>query len=235
MANRPKLIMFDLDGTLIKMDAENFEKNYTKLIVKYFSQWMAVEDASKSLKEAVTTMATVNNGETNKKKFYRCFEGKTTISLEEIMAKESEFYETQFHNVKSHIERNDNMFEAVEVLKQKKVDMLIATNPLFPQIATYTRMKWGGYNTEDFKLITTFEDCHYTKFHSEYYQNDILKRLDLKPEDCLMVGNNTMEDGLASAQGIKTIIITDEIIEAGDKYPYERMNSGEFLEYVRKL
>lgn len=235
MSNKPKLILFDLDGTLTKMDTDSFEKDYTKLIVQYFSQWMKVEDAISSFKEAVKVMTVVNDGRTNKDKFYSCFEGKTTIPLSEIQSKEKEFYETQFLHLEGHIDCNENMHEATKLLKEKGMEMLLATNPLFPQIATYTRMKWANYSPDDFKLVTTFEDCHYTKYHKEYYQLDILDRFDLKAEDCLMVGNNTMEDGLAASLGIKTIIISDEIIDSGDKYPYTKMTSSEFLAYVREL
>ncbi|MFV0255180.1 MAG: HAD family hydrolase [Erysipelotrichaceae bacterium] len=230
-----KLILFDLDGTLIHLDAQNFERDYTKLIISYFSQWLDATMVQDTFARALKTMVEVEDNRTNKEKFYSCFAGNDKISLSEIMAKEADFYHQHFDKLKPYIKENTNMSHAIAILKEKQFPMAIATNPLFPRIATLSRLKWGNYHKEDFSLITTFEDCHFTKFHKKYYEIDILKRLNLKAEDCLMVGNNTVEDGLASSLGIQTIIITDDIIDQANQYQVTKMTSQEFLEYVRKL
>ena len=39
----------------------------------------------------------------------------------------------------------------------------------------------------------TYESCHYCKPNPEYYV-ELLERHDLKPEECIMVGNDVEED-----------------------------------------
>ena len=53
---------------------------------------------------------------------------------------------------------------------------------------------------------------HYCKPNPKYY-TEILEMLGKKPEECLMVGNNTDEDcAAAQAAGMKTILVTDCLI-----------------------
>ena len=74
------------------------------------------------------------------------------------------------------------------------------------------RLSWIGLTAEDFSLITTYENMHYCKPNPKYYE-EILKMIGKKPEECLMVGNNTDEDcAAASAAGLKTVLVTDFLI-----------------------
>ena len=60
------------------------------------------------------------------------------------------------------------------------------------------RIKWAGLDAEDFELITTYEDNCYCKPNVDYYRT-ILEQFHLRPEECLMVGND----------GVKTFLVTD--------------------------
>ena len=55
-------------------------------------------------------------------------------------------------------------------------------------VATY----WAGLKPEDFELYTTYENTGYCKPNPKYYQ-DILERLDLTAQECMMVGNDIYE------------------------------------------
>ena len=47
--------------------------------------------------------------------------------------------------------------------------MVAATNPLFPKVATMNRLRWAGFDPEDFALFTTYEHYHYCKPNPAYY------------------------------------------------------------------
>ena len=91
---------------------------------------------------------------------------------------------------------------------------ILATNPLFPAAATLSRIRWAGMEPEDFEWVTTYENSSYCKPNPQYYQ-EILERTGLKPEECLMVGNDAVEDTAALAIGIPVFLLTDCLINKG--------------------
>ena len=88
---------------------------------------------------------------------------------------------------------NPKARETVDTLKGAGYRLALATNPLFPAVATESRIRWAGLEPGDFELYTTYENTGYCKPNPAYYR-DLLERLDCDAEDCLMVGNDVEED-----------------------------------------
>ena len=55
-----------------------------------------------------------------------------------------EYYRTEFQKVKDVCGFAPRAAEVVRFLQEKKVRVALATNPLFPAIATESRMRWAG-------------------------------------------------------------------------------------------
>ena len=88
----------------------------------------------------------------------------------------------------------------------------------------------------DFELITTYEDCRFCKPNPAYFQ-EILTELGLRPEECLMVGNDVEEDLVIRSLGVKTFLVTDTL-ENKKGLPVETDYRGtleELLEFVKEL
>ena len=94
------------------------------------------------------------------------------------------------------------------VLNRRGYMEKLGTNPVFPKVATMNRIKWAGLDAEDFELITTYEDNCYCKPNVDYYRT-ILEQFHLRPEECLMVGNDVEEDLAIRKLGVKTFLVTD--------------------------
>ena len=101
--------------------------------------------------------------------------------------------------------------QIVDWLCEKGIRVVLATNPLFPSVATENRIRWAGLRPEDFAYFTTYENSRYCKPNLDYYR-EILEKLSLKPEECLMVGNDVGEDMVAEQMGMKTFLLTDCLI-----------------------
>jgi len=43
----------------------------------------------------------------------------------------------------------------------------LATNPLFPQEATYSRIRWAGLSPSDFEHCTTYENASFCSLNSD--------------------------------------------------------------------
>ena len=114
--------------------------------------------------------------------------------------------------------------------------VVLATNPLFPSIATYSRIKWAGLDPEDFEMITTFETARHSKPNPDYYR-DILATLDVKPENCVMVGNDVQEDMVAKQVGMKVFLLIGDLINrtGEDISVYPHGSFPELLTFIREL
>ena len=115
----------------------------------------------------------------------------------------------------------------IKILKEKGVRVVLATNPVFPAVATLNRIRWAGLNSEDFEYITTYENSSYCKPNPSYYQ-EILAKIGVEPSQCIMVGNDVGEDMVAPSQlGMKTFLLTDCLINKTQK-SVEEYNHGDF-------
>ena len=111
--------------------------------------------------------------------------------------------------------------------------IVLATNPLFPSIATESRMRWAGLAPDDFELYTTYENSSFCKPNPKYYE-EILGKLGVSAEECLMVGNDVTEDMIAETLGMKVFLLTDCLINKENKDISAFVN-GSFSELMEFL
>ena len=104
----------------------------------------------------------------------------------------------------------------VKKLKAAGYRVLLATNPIFPAIATESRIRWAGLEPEDFALYTTYENACRCKPNPDYYR-DILSSMELDGAECLMVGNDATEDTAAELAGMQVFLLTDCLINKENK------------------
>ncbi len=232
-----KTVLFDLDGTLLPMDQDEFTRGYFSLL----AQKMAPRgyDAEK-LVDAVWsgTAAMVKNdgSKTNEKAFWQRFSEIFGNKVFDDYPLFEEFYENEFNGAQKCCGFNPQSAETVKKLKAAGIRAALATNPIFPAIATESRIRWAGLDPSDFELYTTYENMSHCKPNPAYY-SDIIEMLALKPEETLMVGNDVSEDMIAEGLGMKVFLLTDCMINKENKdisaYPhggFEELNKFLFEE-----
>lgn len=141
-----------------------------------------------------------------------------------------DYYCSDFAKVKDVCGFNPKAKEAVDKAKELGYRVVLATNPIFPEIATINRIKWAGLEPEDFELFTTYENTGYCKPNLKYY-TDILNRIGAEPNECVMVGNDVGEDMVARKLGMKVFLVTGCIINKGSEDISEYPN-GDFDELI---
>ena len=124
--------------------------------------------------------------------------------------------------------------ECVREAQAAGMQVVLATNPIFPAVATESRIRWAGLEPEEFELYTTYENIGYCKPNPSYYQ-EILNRLGEAPEHCLMVGNDVGEDMIARDLGMQVFLLTDCLINRENKDISVYPNGGfdELMDYIR--
>ncbi len=207
-----KAVLFDLDGTLLPMDQNVFVKTYFKGLAKA----LAVHGYdSKELVDVVwqgTEAMIHNNGNaTNETVFWTHFCNHYGEQAKADIIHFERFYQTGFDNVQSVCSDHPMAKKIIEYLKEQGVVTVLATNPIFPSVATEKRIQWAGLLPKDFALYTTYENCRYSKPDLRYYQ-DILEQLGLAAEECLMVGNDVADDMVVTELGMKAFLLTDCLI-----------------------
>lgn len=207
-------ILFDLDGTLLPMDNEVFTKGYFKGLAGKLAQLgYEPQHLIKTVWGGTAAMVKNDGTRPNMDCFWETFAAlNADVFKPEHMAITDSFYTNEFRAVKSCTGENPLAKPLIEALKKDGYTVVLATNPLFPKAGIETRLSWIGLTCDDFTLVTTYENMHFCKPNPKYY-TEILEVIGKKPEECLMVGNNTDEDcAAATVAGLKTVLVTDCLI-----------------------
>ena len=221
-------VLFDLDGTLLPMDQDAFTKSYFSNLAAKAATKGYQPDALIDTVWAGTAAMVKNDGEkTNEAVFWELFAAKYGGDALNDIPFFEEFYRTDFQKAKELCGFAPMAKEIVHSLKARGLRVILATNPLFPAIATESRIRWAGLEPEDFELYTTYENSRHCKPNPEYYK-DIMAELNLVPEECVMVGNDVGEDMIAETLGMKVFLLTDCLInkqnEDISRYPHGGFN-----------
>ena len=232
-----RYILFDLDGTLLPMDQELFVKAYFgRLAGRLAPLGYEPEKLIKAIWSGTGAMIKNDGSQTNEAAFWSHF---STIFGEDARKDEPEFetfYRTDFQQVQSVCGFEPKAAQVIQELKSMGYTLALATNPIFPAIATESRMRWAGLKQEDFVLYTTYENSSHCKPNPDYYR-DILTQLNAAPEECLMVGNDVTEDMVAETLGMKVFLLTDCLINKQGKdiscYPHGGFDA--LMNYIQTM
>lgn len=220
-----KNVMFDLDGTLLPMDMEEFTNGYFKTLVKKcIPHGYDPENLIKTIWAGVKAMVMNDTDSPNEEAFWEKF---VEIYGEESLKDRAifdEFYDKDFICAKEFTGYNPKAKETVEAIKNAGYTVTLATNPIFPETATRQRVNWTGMDVSDFEYFTTYENSTSCKPNPKYYI-ELLEKLSYDPKECLMVGNDVEEDMEAALKaGMQVFLITDCMINKNDrdinKYPH---------------
>lgn len=226
-----KTILFDLDGTLLPLNLDNFIKIYFAAMGKKFQDLIDAKTLAKYIMTATEVMVKNTEYRTNETVFMEKFEQLIQSDLRVYQKRFDEFYDCEFFETKATVVNTPVMQDSVNLLKDKGYEMVIATNPLFPEKAIHHRIRWSGFDPKDFIYVTSYEKNHYCKPQLHFYQ-ELLKETGKNPQECLMVGNDVQEDMIAGKLGIQTYLITDFMIHRTPE-PVDVTYQGTYSDFYR--
>ena len=229
-----KAVLFDLDGTLLPMDQDEFIGAYfTELAKVVCGENLAPETLKEMIWASTKAMIKNDGSRTNKEAFWDSFRQIVGDECERIKPLCDGFYSTDFHNVKAVTKENPLAKKAVQLAGEKGRKVVLSTNPLFPMDGQKTRISWIGLTEDDFEFITSYETDSFCKPNPQYFVS-ICERLGVKPEECLMVGNDEREDMYAASSiGMNCFLVTDCMI-ACEEHPWNG-ERGNFEDLIKKL
>ena len=232
-----KNILFDLDGTLLPMDEDVFTRQY----FGYLCEKMAPLDFEpKRLINTIwkgTEAMYRNDGHcSNEDAFWACYTEEYGEPKEKNHHHFVDFYSNEFNKAITSTSPTPLAREIIDLCHRKGLNVILATNPLFPRMATLNRIHWAGLDEDDFSDITTYENSNYCKPDVRYYQ-EIIDRNNIDPAESMMVGNDITEDLSACDLGMKTYLVTDCLLNKGsrtDDSDY-RGSLSDLLQFLKQL
>lgn len=227
-------ILFDLDGTLAPFVQDEFVRTYFKALVRRLAPMgYDGERLVAALWKGVDAMVANDGTQTNRQRFWEVFTrelGIQALALESIL---EDFYAREFDGARAVLRENVDRGPLLRGLREKGYTLALATNPVFPAVAVETRLGWVGLTAGDFVWVTAYENSRHSKPNPDYYR-DILKRIGKRGEECLMVGNNPVDDMSALEAGMAVYLVTDCIENPGG-VPVESFPHGSFRELEASL
>lgn len=207
------VVFFDLDGTLLPIDIDDFLKKYFKALTREFSDTFDPDYFVKSLLKATNAMIENNGERLNIDVFIDSFLNLMDVDNQsDMMNRFDKFYQEKFPHLGADIKASKVPANLIKHLKESGYQLVLATNPVFPLQAIKERMNWANVDPGDFVYISCYENMHYCKPNPGFYQ-EILQKIDVEPERAMMIGNDVQEDMIAATLGMETYLLTDFLID----------------------
>ena len=232
-----KAVFFDLDGTLLPMDQDEFIKAYLNGLVKTLAPKgydpTAIGDA---LWTSTRAMMKNDGGLSNEEVFWQSFCQILGDRVRDEETRLEEFYKGVFQAIKNVCGYTPRAKEIVERVKTAGLTVVLATSPLFPKVATDNRIRWAGLEPTDFAYVTTYENSRFCKPNPIYYI-DLCEKMGLNPKEVLMIGNDIGDDMVAGEVGMHLFLLTDCLINRKEKDCSTIKQGGfdELFDYIEEI
>lgn len=197
-------VLFDLDGTLLAHDAQAFQQRYFSGLYGYLADRVAPQAFLPMMEASVSVMlGRVQPGRTMVEVFLAEFSRRTGLPEDELSRRFDAFYEETYPGLAGAAQPAPGARAAVEAARDAGCRLVVATLPVYPRDAIVWRIRWAGLGDIPFDLITSADVMSACKPHPEYFA-EICRKLGVPPGECLMVGNDPVNDLAAADVGMST-------------------------------
>lgn len=228
-----KAVIFDLDGTLLPMNEDEFTKGYFSLLCKKLSACNYEPDELINTVWRGTKAMIMNDGtKTNAEVFWNVFYEKYGQKGLNDKALFDEFYVTDFLQTKAFCGENSSAKTIITEIRKAGIETILASNPVFPKEGMLTRMAFVNLTESDFDYVSDYETSHYAKPNPKFLL-EILEKNNLKSDETIYFGNSEKEDLIpATAAGIKCFLVGNNVSLTGSNFSTEILKYSDILKVV---
>lgn len=203
-----KAVLLDLDNTLLSNPDRQFAIAFMKAFDDHFKAQLGIDNLAQTFRKGIQLSGQSRETiQTNTDVMLQLLSDETGATTEQVQNIWQSFYETAYLGLRQYTAPIENNISLIESLLQQNIAVAIATNPIYPKIAIYERLKWAGLASyiEHFTFITHSNNMHYAKPHPAYYA-EVIARIGIEPDEALMIGDSIGNDIQPANQiGIPTI------------------------------
>lgn len=203
-----KAVLLDLDNTMILFDETAFYLRYMERIVPFFADLVPEDQFRDRLLRGIRGLLKNDGDVSNRQFFLDLFCDGDAASRQAIWERFMHFYENEYEKVPVEATTPQGLRRVLDQLDAWGIELVVATNPLFPQIAQEKRLDWVGLDQRRFRLITHLDNMTYVKPRVAYY-HQISAMIGWPPQACIMVGNDAVNDMVAGTAGMTTYLTTE--------------------------
>jgi FMN phosphatase YigB (HAD superfamily) len=200
-------ILTDLDDTLLRNSNEKFLPRYLQSLSSYLGDYASPEIVLDALmKSTFKSLETARMDSTIKERFDQYFYPVLNTSPEAMQDTLLDFYTNHFPAFNPNLKPDPVVLSTISQALEKEYQIAVATQPIFPAIATHERLRWAGLAPEEipFEIISTYEDFHFGKPDPAYYF-ELIAQIGCPDTGFVMVGDDVeMDIDPAKAIGIAT-------------------------------
>jgi len=202
-------ILFDLDSVLFTGDQTEFMRNYTGLLAPRFSQLMPSDKFAKQLLRSLDAMIREpKTDRTNLQTFFDDFSKATGLTYNILWPIFEEFYNIDFPALQCMSKVNPEGKKIVEFAVQQGYLTALVSNPVLPMSAVRELIRWAELSAEQFAVISSIEEFHYSYPHRGYF-TEMAEKLNLNPSECLIVGHKPIENPDVLDLGLRIFLLAD--------------------------
>lgn len=199
-----KIVLFDLDGTLVRVDTDAFVREYIRLLSEALAQTLQqpAELFANAIRAAIrAVIADLDPSCNNRAVFERAFTETLAMPLEGLREAFERAQTAIFPSLAPFFAPDPAAVPLLHRLLERDIAVAIVTNPVFSLGTIYQRMSWGGLPLDlPYALITSLEEMHFAKPQPHLYE-EVLARIGYEPDQAIMVGDDFRND-IASTQAI---------------------------------
>lgn len=203
-----KAVLFDLDNTLILFEEVKFLSGYYPVLSARFAGIFPDGQFAERLMKATIELRNNDGSQSNRELFLGAFGDGLNVNRDEVWARFEQFFSHDFDIFKDAVTAAPGAGEAFRHVKDLGLKIVVATNPIWPLVVQKKRLAWAGLGDIDVDLITHIDNMSFCKPQLGYFRQ-ICQLIEVKPEECLMVGDDPANDMVAARTGMKTYQTTD--------------------------
>lgn len=225
-------VLFDLDGTLLRAQMTEFIPRYVEGLAQYCAADVKPKRFIKAKLAAIRDLIqTEGDGRmTNEGRLFALMRHDLGISEDLLRNSLEHFEKNGLPQLQNLIRPIPLARQIVKECRQRDVPLVLATNPVFPRFMIRARMLWGGLEEDSFQHITSYENSRFCKPQAKYFA-EVAETIGVRPENCLMVGNDLNHDLAAAAVGMQAFLVDTWLVERGaPKWPCDYRGDHQMLQ-----
>ncbi len=201
-------VLLDLDNTMVLFDEPVFYEHFFERIIPWFADIMPSDVFRERMLRSTMGLIDNDGQVSNREYFLDSFCGPDPARRDLIWKRFLAFYESEYDRIRVAVRVPAGLGELLDHLVAWNLKLVVASNPIFPQVAQRKRLHWGSIDSRRFALFTHIDNMNYVKPRTGYYRQ-ICSLIHTPADRCLMIGNDPVNDMVAGEIGMRTFLTTE--------------------------